>query len=346
LSVANIDTTSTIGVVTNNGDGTFDYDPNGQFEHLAVGETATDTFTYTVIDEGRITDVATVTITVTGVNDVPTANDDFGDGFRTDEDTAFVANVLANDTDADTSDALFIQSIDTTGTVGLVTDNGDGTLSYDPNSQFDHLAVGTTTTDTFEYTVSDGNGGTDTATVTITITGVNDPPVANDDGGEGFTTNEDTAFTTFNVLANDSDVDGGEVFPTLYYSSRDQNGVIKKVTGDSVEVIQTDPVRPANFGGLAVDSENGHLYSGDGAHLFRTDLNGENRVDLVSVAFDPIAQLGVTDIELDLRNNRIYWVNNGLRIWRANLDGSDAEELLAFPHSGPVFIYGLALDSA
>ena len=30
--------------MTDNGDGTFTYDPNGAFENLAVGETATDTF--------------------------------------------------------------------------------------------------------------------------------------------------------------------------------------------------------------------------------------------------------------------------------------------------------------
>ncbi len=33
-------------LLTLNGDGTFDYDPNGQFEGLNLGDTATDTFTY------------------------------------------------------------------------------------------------------------------------------------------------------------------------------------------------------------------------------------------------------------------------------------------------------------
>jgi len=54
----------------------------------------------------------------------------------------------------------------------------DGVVSYDPNDQFESLAVGETGTDSFTYTVSDGNGGTDTATVTVTINGVNDAPVA------------------------------------------------------------------------------------------------------------------------------------------------------------------------
>ncbi len=56
--------------------------------------------------------------------------------------------------------------------------DADGTFDYDPNGQFESLATGETTTDTFAYTVGDGNGGTDTATVSITIDGVNDDPAA------------------------------------------------------------------------------------------------------------------------------------------------------------------------
>src|SRR5439155_6545925 len=42
------------------------------------------------------------------------------------------------------------------------------------------------------------------ATVTINVSGVNDPPIANDDS---FTTDEDTALTG-NALTNDTDADG------------------------------------------------------------------------------------------------------------------------------------------
>ena len=38
------------GTVTDNGDGTVDYDPAGQFEALDDNETATDSFSYTVED--------------------------------------------------------------------------------------------------------------------------------------------------------------------------------------------------------------------------------------------------------------------------------------------------------
>ncbi len=46
--------------LTLNADGSFDYDPNNQFEALDAGDTATDSFVYTLSD-GRLTDSATVT---------------------------------------------------------------------------------------------------------------------------------------------------------------------------------------------------------------------------------------------------------------------------------------------
>ena len=85
---------------------------------------------------------------------------------------------------------MSVSDFDTTGTSGGVTDNGDGTFTYNPNGQFEYLAVGETASDTFEYTVSDSNGGTDTGLVTITIDGANDAPVATDDSGVDFTTDE------------------------------------------------------------------------------------------------------------------------------------------------------------
>ena len=58
-------------LVTLNADGTFDYDPNGQFDSLGVGESTTNSFSYTVADGSGATDTATVTVTINGVNDAP-----------------------------------------------------------------------------------------------------------------------------------------------------------------------------------------------------------------------------------------------------------------------------------
>ncbi|MEB8389197.1 Hint domain-containing protein [Rhodobacteraceae bacterium KMM 6894] len=94
---------------------------------------------------------------------LPDANADpvaVDDGISTVEDEDVDIPVLGNDTDLD-GDTLSVESF-TDPANGTVTDNGDGTLNYQPDAGF----VGT---DTFEYTVSDGNGGTDTGTVTVEV---------------------------------------------------------------------------------------------------------------------------------------------------------------------------------
>ncbi len=71
MSIIAFDSTNTNGLVTNNGDGTFDYDPNGQFEALSAGQQGLDTFQYTISNTASLTDTATVTITILGLNDAP-----------------------------------------------------------------------------------------------------------------------------------------------------------------------------------------------------------------------------------------------------------------------------------
>ncbi|NET09480.1 MAG: hypothetical protein F6K16_33195, partial [Symploca sp. SIO2B6] len=53
--------------VTMSSDGNFSYDPNGQFDSLDPGETATDSFTYTAIDSEGESDTATVSMTINGI---------------------------------------------------------------------------------------------------------------------------------------------------------------------------------------------------------------------------------------------------------------------------------------
>lgn len=119
---------------------------------------------------------------VTVSNLDPTANDDAGgiagDGFTIDEDSgAFTTgNVMANDSDPSSLDTLVVTALDSAATVGLVSDNGDGTFEYDPNGMFESLGSGDTATDSFGYTLIDDDTGSATATVTITIIGANDAP--------------------------------------------------------------------------------------------------------------------------------------------------------------------------
>ncbi|ADO74013.1 Ig-like domain-containing protein [Stigmatella aurantiaca] len=149
------------------------------------------TFTYTASDGNGGTDIATVTVTVTNVNDPPDA---VNDSFTVDQQSSNTAlDVLANDTTApDTGETL---------TVTAVTQPANGTVAFTATGVTFTPAPGFRGITTFTYTISDGNGGTDTATVTVTVADVNDPPTANDDA---FTVLEDSAFTELDVLANDS----------------------------------------------------------------------------------------------------------------------------------------------
>ena len=175
FAVIGRDTSGTIGRVPIS-NGALRYDPDGRFEDLNAGETATDSFTYTISDGRGGTSTATVNITITGVDDVPdnaspSAVSDFQEISK--DSGPIVVDVLANDTDPD-GDSLTVISVDG-GTIlqGSVTLE-DGVLRYSPNGQFDGLLAGETAIDRFTYTISDSRGGTDTDTASFTIIGANE----------------------------------------------------------------------------------------------------------------------------------------------------------------------------
>ena len=139
------------GTAVLNGDGSVTYTPNADF----FGE---DTFSYTISDTNGHSDTATVTVTVGGTPDAPTAQDDT---VTVTPNTAKIITVVGNDNDPD-GDTLDITAV-TQGVNGSVAINGNGTVIYTPDPGF----IGA---DSFSYTVNDGNGGTDTALVTVTVT--------------------------------------------------------------------------------------------------------------------------------------------------------------------------------
>ena len=182
-----------------NPNGSYSFDPNGAFEYLAVGESEDVSFIYEVTDADRDTDQATVTITVTGENDVPDAVDD---STSTGENTPVSVTVLTNDNDVDASDVLSVTGASISSGNGSVSLLGNQ-VQWDPGSDYDYLAVGESAEVMIGYDISDGNGGSDSAAVSITVNGVNDDPTATDDDAE---TDEDTP-VNITVLGNDTDPD-------------------------------------------------------------------------------------------------------------------------------------------
>ena len=156
LSIISV-TVPTSGTTLNNGT-TVTYTPAPNFSGV-------DTFVYTMSDGNGGTDSATVTVTVIGVNDPPTAVDD---DYTIDEDQAITFPVLSNDFDVD-FDGISISNV-TPGTLGAAVAGGGG-IMYTPNPNVSG-------NDTIGYTITDGNGEFDSATVTVEILAVNDIPVA------------------------------------------------------------------------------------------------------------------------------------------------------------------------
>jgi large repetitive protein len=163
------------------------------------------TVTFTIDDgePGDHTGADSRGVTVSPVDDAPVAVDDSA---SLAEDAAATAiAVLGNDTDPDAG-SKSIDSV-TQPAFGTVVITGGGTgLTYAPSANFCNAsapAVGPPPLDTFSYTLSPGGS---TATVSVTVTCVDDAPVAVDDSA---TVAEGSGANAINVLANDTDLDGG-----------------------------------------------------------------------------------------------------------------------------------------
>ena len=170
--------------LTNSATGAFTYSPN-------AGINGSDSFTFRVNDGTIDSSTATVSITITPVNDAPTAN---SASLFVAEDSTYSGQLSGSDPDGDS----LTFSIATNGSKGtaLISDNTTGAFTYTPDTN-------TTGTDSFTFTVSDGTLSSASATISVSITGANDPPTAN---SGTFSTPEDTAYSAL-LSGNDPDGD-------------------------------------------------------------------------------------------------------------------------------------------
>ncbi|MGJ8649126.1 MAG: Ig-like domain-containing protein [Opitutaceae bacterium] len=201
------------------------YDPRGSaiLNALAAGETIVDTFYYTVVDQHGAEDQALVSITVTGVNDAPTANGE--GGFELNEDGSITLDgslILSNDTDPDKdgnspNDAPIILSVPPKSIAGAtLTLTAGGDIIYNPDDmeEFESLARNEFLEDSFTYTISDEMGGTSQAVIELLVEGINDAPVAGDDALAILENDTQTRDRATGLISNDSDVDMGIIFNT------------------------------------------------------------------------------------------------------------------------------------
>ncbi len=179
----------------------------------AANYTGVASFEYTVSD-GALTDTGVVTVTVTAVNDGPTATPQ---SVSTPEDTALGITLAGTDPENDT----LTFAVATGPTNGVLSGTAPN-LTYTPNANV-------TGGDSFTFTVSDGTTTSAPATVTIAVTPANDPPVAVDDAAA---TTEDVAvvIAAATLLANDTDADNDPLSVTAVANAI--NGTVSLVGSD------------------------------------------------------------------------------------------------------------------
>jgi hypothetical protein len=169
-------------------DGSFSYTPQPDYS-------GADSFSYRAMSGGVASAPATVSLSVSAVNDAPVAaGDSFSVAAGTTLDVA-APGVLANDSDVD-GDPL--AAVNHSALAGL-TPNADGSFSYNATTAGDY---------SFTYQASDGTATSAAATVAITVTANQAPVATNDTASAPRRTAAPYTPVVIAVLANDSDPNG------------------------------------------------------------------------------------------------------------------------------------------
>ena len=158
------------------------------FDFLPLGETLVLKYTIRATDDSGINssfDEQVITITITGSNDVPVALLDQAEAlesgglFNAIKGNDAVGNVLTNDTDIDSSDTHFVESIVEVGMYGTLTLQSNGGFRYivdERNIAVEALRKDQSLQESFTYTLKDNHDASSQGKITITINGAEDIP--------------------------------------------------------------------------------------------------------------------------------------------------------------------------
>ena len=146
-------------------DGNFTYTPTANY----IGS---DSFIFSVSDNGtpNLSSSATVSITITSVNDPPTVTNQ---SFATNEDVPLSATLTASDSQTPANQLIFQLTGGLTTSKGTLNLSPNGNFTYSPNKNLFGV-------DKFEFEVLDNGNPQKSAiaTATINIASVNDKPTA------------------------------------------------------------------------------------------------------------------------------------------------------------------------
>jgi VCBS repeat-containing protein len=198
LVLNTVGTSANGALVYINSDGTVTYDPTtaAAIQSLAAGETLTDTFTFTLRDSyGGVSNEATATINVVGVNDAPVIGQSVLSGTVTEDAAANTASGALSASDVDNEDILTwsivgqsgqqqTNSTTVQGTFGTLTINQAGEWTYtldNGRTATQALNASDHPVESFTVKVADAQGAFETRTVTVTVNGADEPLTAVND---------------------------------------------------------------------------------------------------------------------------------------------------------------------
>ncbi len=197
------------GTVTLNGAGTYVYTPNANYN-------GPDSFTFKANDGSVDSNVATVTLTVTPVNDAPVATGGSAAGA---EDKAISGTVSAVDPDGD----ALTYSVVSGPQHGVVTVNSSGGYTYTPTANYSG-------SDSFSFKANDGKIDSNVATINLTVTAVNDAPVVVSDSAT-VKSGASVSISAATLLANDTDPDGDKLTVTGVAMGANPHGTVTLTNG-------------------------------------------------------------------------------------------------------------------
>ena len=306
-------------VITAAGDlsGALTYTPN-------IDYNGDDTFTFTAKDdEAAVSNAATVTISVTDVNDPPVAQ---SQSVTTREDTTTNPVITLVATDPDLTDTSFTYTISILPTKGVLKDGSkeitalgtdlDGaTLTYTPNSNYNG-------NDTFKFTAKDDESVVSiaAATVTLTVTPWNDPPVANP---QDLTTDEDVPLS---ITVTGTDIDEDVLTYILY--SLPTNGILKQ--GETT-IIAADIPKTLSLTDFTYVPNS--KYTGPDSFKFKVR-------DLTSDTFASTNNLilinnGGTNVSYETENGKTYYL---IQNTATKMDWPDAKDLTDSFYGAQMFV--------
>ncbi|MBB3207905.1 CSLREA domain-containing protein, partial [Rhodopirellula rubra] len=272
----------TYGEIVINSDGSYTYtldNDNAAVDALLVGESLSETFSYTMQDTAGLQSTTQIAITIDGRTDLPVAESDMATAVEAgglnnaSPGSDPSGNVLANDA---ANNGKVVVGVDAgitalaTGDVGTEVVGTYGSVVIDANGDFtytldnDNLAVealrtsGEHVTDVFTYSMEDNDSNSSTTQLTITVDGNNDVIIAVADIGtavESGGLNNGTAGSnaTGNLITNDIDVDSGDTKSVVGVQLGTQTSTSGSV-GASVA---------GNYGHIVINNDGSYTYTID-----------------------------------------------------------------------------------